>query len=142
MSKVMLYSHPSTIKSNDEKKGFCKVKGETVDYIIVDEEEVEGCLTQGFYKTPVEAIEAVSDTDTDNVEGGDSDETNETNANNEEENSVSEGGDPIDLKGLTPEEIKAKYTVDELRKVAAELKIKRASRMNEDTLVKKILEKV
>lgn len=127
----MLYSYPRTIKSNDVKKGFSKVGGNEFDWIIVEKDEVEGCLSQGFYATPAEALK-----------GGDSDETNETNANNEKENSVSEGGDPIDLNGLTLEEIKAKYTVEQLKEIAKSLDIKSYYNMREDTLIEKILEKV
>jgi len=121
MGKVMLYSYPRTIKSNDEKKGFCKVKGEEVDYIIVDEDEVESCLDQGFYETPGEAIE-----------GGSNEQANVT------ETTLSLN----DLEGKTVDEIKAAYTVEELQVLAKVCDIKRATRMNEDTLVEKLLEKL
>jgi len=111
MSKVMLYRHPRTIKGNDVNKGFTKVKGVEFDWIIVEDKEVEACLKQGFYPTTDEAI-------------GAEDDVTETTP---------------DLSDMSVEEIKEKYTVDELREIAKVKGIKRYSRMNEDTLVEKIL---
>ena len=45
------------------------------------------------------------------------------------------------LVDKTAEEIKATYTVDELRTLARDLKIRGASQMNEDNLVNSLLEK-
>ena len=45
------------------------------------------------------------------------------------------------LVGKSSEEIKATYTVDELRTLARDLKIRGASQMNEDNLVNSLLEK-
>lgn len=117
MSKVMLYRHPRTIKGNDADKGFTTIKGVEFDWIIVADNEVEACLEQGFYKNPDDAI------------GAGDEETNVTEITSE-------------LKGLTAEEIKEKYTVEELKEIAGSLGIKRISRMNEDTLVEKILEAI
>ena len=47
-----------------------------------------------------------------------------------------------DLKGLSLEDIKAKYTVDELRLLAKSLKVKGYSNMGEDKLIARLLEKV
>ena len=47
-----------------------------------------------------------------------------------------------DLKGKTEEEIKAKFTVDELRVLAKAVKIKGYTNMKEDNLVGKLLAKV
>ena len=52
--------------------------------------------------------------------------------------------DSLTLESLvdkSAEEIKATYTVDELRTLARELKIRGASQMNEDNLVNSLLEK-
>ena len=52
--------------------------------------------------------------------------------------------DSLTLESLvdkSAEEIKAAYTVDELRTLARELKIRGASQMNEDNLVNSLLEK-
>lgn len=57
MSKVMLYSYPSTLRSSDEKKGVIKTKEDSFDFIVVNENEVEACLKEGFYRTYSEAKE-------------------------------------------------------------------------------------
>jgi len=115
MSKVMLYRHPSTITNNDVNKGFCKIRDVSFDWVIVEEKEVESCLKQGFYLTPDEALGA-----------------------EDEEKDIAEITSK--LNELTIEEIKDKYTVKELRKIATSLEIKGNSKMNQDTLVDKIIE--
>lgn len=124
MSKVMLYRHPSILKSDDINKGIVKVKGVKFDWIIVKEDEVEACLDQGFYKTADEALL-----------GDEDEETTETKTT-EDELSLD------NLKDKTADEIKDEYTLDQLRPLAKSLKIRGSSQMNEDKLVGKLLEKL
>ena len=77
------------------------------------------------------------------------DETAEKTEDNQKETSVSEEVDPSntvtlslnDLKGMTPDEIKDAYNMDELRVLAKASKIRGATQMNEDKLVGKLLAK-
>lgn len=112
---TMLYQYPSVIKSNSKTKGFIDIRGVgRFDYIVVDESEVEACLKEGFFKTTAEAFE-------------------NNNKNSLELN---------DLKELSFDDIKSKYTVEELRDLAKKEGIKSYSNMLEDNLVKKLMEKI
>ena len=79
----------------------------------------------------------------------------ETTADNEDD-SLSKGGDPLsevehdgstytitlgDLTGLTVDEIKDKFNMDELRVLAKALKVRGASNMGEEKLIGKLLAK-
>ena len=55
---VMLY------KGNGETK----LHGVMVDYITVDEEDVESNLEDGYFKTPIEADKAIKDDTDDDIE--------------------------------------------------------------------------
>lgn len=55
MSK-MLYKSPRTNKSNNGNKGFIKNKEFELDYIIVEESQVDSMLKEGWAKHPLEAM--------------------------------------------------------------------------------------
>jgi hypothetical protein len=78
------------------------------------------------------------------------DETPKTDATNEQTDSLSKGGDPLEntvtlsleaLKGQTSDEIAAAYNMDELRTLAKAVGIKSSHNMREDNLIGKLLEK-
>jgi len=48
--------------------GITKLHGVMVDYIVVDEDDVESHLEGGYYKTPIEADEAINGEDNVNIE--------------------------------------------------------------------------
>ena len=49
--------------------------------------------------------------------------------------------EPNDFKTLTMDELKAKYTVDELIEIAKGLKMRNTGKMNEEELITKIMER-
>jgi hypothetical protein len=84
------------------------------------------------------------------IEEVNTDETPETDATNEQTDSLSKGGNPLEntvtlsleaLKGQTLDEIAAAYNMDELRTLAKAVGIKSSHNMREDNLIGKLLEK-
>lgn len=111
MSKTMLYRHPRSIKSNDESKGYCTIKGVEFDWIIVDKEQIDSCLKEGFSLSPDDAI-------------------------GEEKSGLT----IEDIKSKTADEIKELYTVKEMKALAKELGIVGLSKAKENEVVEKLLE--
>jgi len=124
MSRTMGYKFPSVLRNSDEKRGVIEVKvGETmtkVDYITTKED----VLPEGYYLTPIEAIENGVETKTDKLQASKDNLTIK------------------DIKRLTPEEIDARYSKAQMARVCKTLEIGNVSNLRKDDIIKRLKTKV
>jgi len=114
---VMLYKYPSECISCDVGYGFVEVDHKIFDYIVVNEDEVEACVSDGWSKKA---------------------EIKEPEKDEKDEKEISLES----LSGLTAEEIKETFVVPELKAIAKAEGIRGYGNMRENNLIKRLMEKI
>lgn len=149
-SKLNCNCKPEKPKLNDTE--ISKPVQQELDYIKTQTVTVIGRFKDGDYevcngndlsdtwRVPKDTFESTYARPKD-TEAVQTDET-PTTITNGEESSVSKGGGSLkDIKGLSVEDVKAKFTIDKLRTLAKSCKIRGYTNMGEDKLIGKLLKK-